>query len=290
VKRSFLLALVLACGNDPRVDPSAPPPVPDRPVARDAGATTGDANASRYVGVLAAEGAVEIAPRVAGVLAQVNVRPGDVVKAGDIVAEMDPTELRDQLRAAQAASAAASAGAKQAAVDLDEAIHKVTVETKAVQEGISAQTVLDAAKSDVNRKRAALEAAIARRSAEAVRAQIVSDQVANTGLRAPFDGTVAERYRDPGNRVEAGGRIVKIVGNGNMRLRFAVPVDVAKTLKIGSRVSATVETVSAPISAVIKQVPPAQDPASGLIFVEAELDGASRELRHGLAAWVKPPT
>ena len=110
----------------------------------------------------------------------------------------------------------------------------------------------------------------------------------DTDLRAPFAGTVANRYRDAGNRVEAGTPIVKLVGHGSMRLMFAVPPQLAKQIAVGQRVIATVDTITAPVAAIIKQVPPTLDPASGRIIVEAELvEAANTQLRAGLGATVK---
>ena len=102
------------------------------------------------------------------------------------------------------------------------------------------------------------------------------------------DGTVAMRFRDPGSTVAPGAPIVRIVGRGGPRLRFAVPPDRARTLTLGTKVTAKVDTIATPVTAVVQQVSPALDPASGLILVEAEIEAPSAELRPGLAAVVKP--
>jgi RND family efflux transporter MFP subunit len=283
VKR--LLLLLAACGGDPT--PQAPP----RPVHADARlAATADASPQRFTGVLSAAEVVDITPRVAGVIAKVTVGAGDRVEAGQIVAEMDPMQLREELRAAEAALAAASAATRQAAVDVEDARRKLVLETKAVASGVSAQTQLDEARLGVKRAEAAVERAHSSQAAEAARAQNAKDQLTNSGLKAPFAGTVEKRYRDAGNRVEAGQPIVRIVGHGKMRLRFAVPPELVKRVPVGAAVTATIDTIAHSIPATVKQVSPAVDPASGLILVEAELNDAQAELRTGLAAWVEPPS
>ena len=77
--------------------------------------------------------------------------------------------------------------------------------------------------------------------------------MADTALRAPFAGTVAMRFHDAGNRVEAGEPIARIVGDGKMTLRFAVPPEHARAITVDSRVIATVNTIATPITATIKQ-------------------------------------
>src|SRR5439155_25398819 len=112
--RALALTFVLvACGT-----PSAPTPMPQNtPVATHA--AVADAAAARgFVGVITAAESVDIAPRFQGVVATVLVRPGDAVKAGQIVAEMDRKTMQEELRAAEAAYGAAAAANRQADVDV----------------------------------------------------------------------------------------------------------------------------------------------------------------------------
>ncbi|MBK7538666.1 MAG: hypothetical protein IPI49_25520 [Myxococcales bacterium] len=58
----------------------------------------------------------------------------------------------------------------------------------------------------------------------------------------------------------------------------------------GLQVLATIDTVSSPVAATVRQVSPVLDPASGLLFVEAELAPQAEQasaLRPGLAAAVR---
>jgi membrane fusion protein, multidrug efflux system len=284
----MVLLAIVACSGDPR--PEAPPKPPPRIDAGPGHAQPSPDAALQFVGVTSAAEVVDISPRVAGVIAKVHVNTGDPVAAGQVVAEMDPMQLKEELRAAQAALGAASAATRQASVDLEDARRKLALETKAVAGGISAQTQLDEAKLGVKRAEAALERAYSSQAAEAARAQTAKDQLTNSGLKAPFAGKVEKRYLDAGNRVEAGGPIVRIVGLGKMRLRFAVPPDLAKLVPVGVRVTATIQTVAQPVSATVKQITPAVDPASGMILVEAELNDSQTTLSSGLPAWVAPPT
>jgi RND family efflux transporter MFP subunit len=279
----LVLVVLVACSGD------APPGVvdpPPRAPPRDA-AVTVDAPPPSFVGVLTASQSVDIAPRVAGMIKDVRVGLGDRVAEGQVVVEMDPVQLREELRAAEAAHAAAIAGLRQAQVDLEDARRKLALETKAVERGVSPTQNVDEARLGVRRAEAAVERARSTQAAEAARAATTREHVANASLRAPFAGTVALRTRDPGNRVEAGQTIVRIVGHGGMRLRLALPPQLARDVAIGTIVMASIETVDRPIPATIKQIAPNLDPASGMIFVEAELDRADADsLQAGLGARV----
>lgn len=278
-----LLLLLAACSVDkaPVQAPPAPTSVANRAVV--------DATAApaEFVGVLAAAQSVDIAPRAAGVVVKIDVATGDHVTMGQVVAEMDPVGLQEELRAAEAALGAATAAHRQAIVDVEDAKRKVVLETQAVADGVSAKAVLEEAKFAVKRAEAAEQKAAATQAAEASRVQTARDHVGETQLRAPFDGAIAQRYRDAGSRIDAGAAVVRIVGNGGMHLRFAVPPDRARALMVGAKVTAAVDTVTSPVAGTIKQISPTIDAASGMVIVEAELADTGA-LRPGLAARVKP--
>ncbi|MCX5742059.1 MAG: biotin/lipoyl-binding protein, partial [Proteobacteria bacterium] len=80
-----------------------PPPQLHPEVARDASVAAPDAAPIRLIGVLTAAESVDIAPRVAGVILKVNVAAGDPIVAGQVIVEMDPMQLQEELRAAEAA-------------------------------------------------------------------------------------------------------------------------------------------------------------------------------------------
>ena len=283
----WLLPLLVACGGD-----RAPAPAP-REAPRDARVATAPADAAGargYVGVITASDSVDIAPRFQGVVATIDVRVGDTVVANQVVASMDKKSMQEELRAAEAALGASIAAKRQAEVDVDDARRKVALETKAVADGVSPRTILEEAQFGLKRAQAASERASSTVAAESSHVQTARDHVSDTALRAPTAGTVAMRFKDPGATVPAGGAILRIVGRGGLRLRFAVPPDEAHLLAAGGIVHAMIETIATPVDATIRQVAPALDQASGMIILEAELSPdatASAQLRPGLAARVK---
>ncbi len=283
-----LLLVLAACGGDrspeptPKVAPGdarAAMPVVDAPAV-----------SRGYVGVIAASDSVDIAPRFQGVVATIVVRVGDTVTANQVVASMDQKSMQEELRAAEAALGAAGAARRQAEVDVEDGRRKVALETKAVADGVSPRTALEEAQFGLKRAQAAAERAASTVAAESSHVQTARDHVSDLALRAPTAGTVAMRFKDPGATVPAGGAILRIVGRGGLRLRFAVPPEEAHAFALGVAVHATIETIAAPIDATIKQVSPALDQASGMIIIEAEMApdaAAAALLRPGLAARVR---
>ena len=173
----WFLWLLLGCGQ--RTE--AVPVTVDPPKPRDAGVARPDAPL-RLVGVVTAAESVDITPRIAGVISKVNVAAGDVVEKDQVIAEMDPATLQEELRAAQAAVGAASAARRQAKVDVEDANRTIKSETTAVAQGVSPTNALDDAKFKLKRAEAALEKASSTLAAEASRAQTAKDHVTETAI------------------------------------------------------------------------------------------------------------
>src|SRR5439155_4999250 len=131
--------------------------------------------------------------------------------------------------------------------------------TKMVADGVSPRVNLDEAQLALKRAEAAASKAQSAVAQESSHVQTARDHLAELALRAPSEGTVAMRFKDPGATVAAGGAIVRIVGHGGLRLRFAVPPEQGRTLGLGTTVHATVDTLSQPVTATIRQVSPALD-------------------------------
>jgi len=284
MKRLILIALV-ACsdrGAPARHDGGS---AIVKPATADAATT-----APSFVGVITAADSVDIAPRFQGVVATIQVRVGDAVTEGQVVAEMDQKSMQEELRAAEAALGAAAAARRQADVDLEDARRKLQLETKAVAQGVSPSVNVDEAKLAVKRAQATVQKASSTVAAESSHVQTARDHVTDTALRAPSSGTVAMRFKDPGATVASGAPILRIVGQGALRLRFALPPDRAQVVIPGTTVHATIDTIAHPVAAVVRQVSPTIDPASGMIIVEAELasdPAVTSQLRPGLAATVR---
>lgn len=289
--RSWLLAVYAGCSilcggcdvNGPSTGRGS------SPIARSTPANQATKDRS-LVGVIVAAESVEITPLIAGTLREVIPREGDRVTAGDIVARMETASARELAASARAALAAADAATDQANVEVQHAKRKVEEERRAVASGLSAAQTLQDAESGLQLAEAVLKRSQANRRAEAARAQAVQLALEQTELRTPITGIVERRYVDGGNRVAAGSPILRIANQHDALVRFAAPPDTANDLPLGTELLVRVETLSAPVSAVVTQVAPTIDSASRMIFVEAKIISESEvSLRSGLAAWVNKP-
>lgn len=277
----LLGALAAGCGDDRR----ARPPTPFAPVAPDERKALPAVTAA-WVGVITSAEAVDVAPRFDGVIATVEVRPGDEVAAGDVLATLDPRPAREEQVAAAAAAREAHARTRRARIEVDRARHKLDVERGGLAAGTTAPvTVEDARLALRAAEAAAAEVSAAAKEAD-TRVERAAARLAETSLRAPFAGSIGARYHDPGAVVGPTVPVVRVIGGGGKRLRFAVSPDEATRLRPGTRVTASLAG-GAMLDAIIETVSPVIDQPSQQVFVEAALD-ASATVTPGQAVDVRP--
>lgn len=188
------------------------------------------------IGTVEARRSYLIGPTTAGRVRKVSVDVGDTVKAGQLLAEMDPVDLDERLAAldasiARAGSAAAAVEAQRkdalakrdlAAinarryVDLGE---KNFISAGVVEGKLQEQTSADAAVSGADANLAAARQDLKRLAAE--RAGLLQ-QRDNVRLLAPSDGVVVSRDAESGSTVVAGQAVLRLIEPSSLwvKVRF----------------------------------------------------------------------
>lgn len=141
------------------------------------------------IGTVTALQTVTVKPRVDGQLDQVGFTEGQDVKAGQVLARIDPRTLQAQFAQAQAQKAKDQASLANARVDLGRY-------TRLIAEDASTQQQVDTQKALV----AQLDAQVRTDDAQIAYART---QLAFTTITAPIGGRVGARLVDPGNIVHA---------------------------------------------------------------------------------------
>jgi len=185
------------------------------------------------IGTVEARRAYLVGPTVAGRVRRVEVDVGDAVKAGQLLAEMDPVDLdervsaldaaltrsrsviavaRAQLEDAQARRALAAITA-QRYVDLgaQDFMSAGAVEAK-LQERTSADSALSAAEANLDAARQDAQRLAAERAA-------LRQQRDNVRLLAPADGVVVSRDAEAGSTVVAGQAVLRLIEPASLWVR-----------------------------------------------------------------------
>jgi membrane fusion protein (multidrug efflux system) len=201
-----------------------------------------------YIGVLVPPEAADLASRQDGKLMEVRVKVGQKVKKNAILALFDTRMLKHELQAAQAQAGAAADQARRRGGTIEVAGQKVAI----VAEGdrASAQFEASAAGARVEQLKAALELA---------------------EIRAPFDGAVTVVYTGAGNYLKAGTPIVRVIGDGTLRLRFCIPDENVIKPPVKSQVDARLKNGRL-LRATVESHSPEIETTSHCIFTDAVVD------------------
>ena len=225
------------------------------------------ASVIEFSGPLVAPQTAVVRAKAGGTLVTLAVAEGSRVKAGQLLATIDATEVAARLAERQALVESARAATAQA-----ERTHQNN-QRLADQQFIST-TALD-------QSRAALDAARAQERAALAQLDTVRAVSRDNRIVAPIAGIVAKRHAVAGEKVSAEQNIVTIVDLSTLELAGSVGTHEVSQLAAGTPVQVKVEGVEAAVAGKIARIAPAAEPGTRSIGVTIELPNPDERLRAG---------
>jgi len=228
-------------------------------------------------GTLKAVDWAAVKARVAGELIGLTVREGDTVKAGQVIARIDPIEYRSRMRQAQeqADSARAQAEVAQRTYDNNKAL---------VDQGFISRTALDTSQSNLN-------AALATHRAALAAVEVARKSLDDTVLKSPITGQVAQRLAQSGERVAVDTKVIEVVDLSRIEVEATLAAADSVAVRVGQRAALQIEGGSANdpksgernVGATVVRVNPSAQAGSRSVLVYLQLD-RSTGFRQGLFA------
>ncbi|HMA12989.1 MAG TPA: efflux RND transporter periplasmic adaptor subunit [Steroidobacteraceae bacterium] len=211
-------------------------------------ATQADLHPGVYgIGTVEARHAYSVGPIQAGRLLRVLVDQGDRVKAGQLLAEIDPVDLRQRAEAAGSAAARARQAAQAAQAQVAEADSRARLAQAnseryqaLYRQNFVAREMVDSRSHEAAAAGAALAAARANAAAaqrEIGRAEAelrgVDQLRSSLKLVSPVDGVVTAREAEPGTTVVAGQAVLRLADPASTWVRARVDQARAAGVAVG---------------------------------------------------------
>jgi RND family efflux transporter MFP subunit len=227
---------------------------------------------------------VELRTTVEGLIDKVNVRRGDSVRRGQVLAEL-------QSRAEKLAVASAKFRAGMEG-QIDTSQSRIAYATKKLaraeelhrQNMVSAQS-RDDADAELRLANAELKAAMENRDLARIEQQRAEEQLAMRTLVSPFDGVVIDRLLNPGDLAESGsGRkaVLKLAQIDPLRVDIILPGALFGKIRAGARVVVLPQGDAVRHSATVSMVDKVVDAASGTLVARVDLPNRDGKIPSGV--------
>lgn len=225
----------------------------------------------KVTGSLEPQSQTQLASQVSGRVVAVLARPGDAIREGDVLLQLDTESLTIQLN-----QQTSTAEATRAQLVLAES--QLSRTTDLIERGLAASSGIEQAQSSVDALRANLAA---------LEGQVEAAQIAlqNATLKAPMDGIISERSVRPGQSVQQGAALFTIVDLSTLELNASAPVGSSAQLAPDQAVTITVEGLTdQTFAGTVDRINPIALAGTRSIPVYITLENSGGLLRGGMFA------
>ncbi|MEP6966351.1 MAG: efflux RND transporter periplasmic adaptor subunit [Polaromonas sp.] len=248
---AFLLA---ACSRP------APPEEPVRAVKVIMIGSSGISATHEYAGEVRARVESRLGFRVGGKIIKRQAELGQRVKAGQVLAQLDPQDYRLAFDAARAQVDAAATNRNLAAADYRR------------YKELKDQSFISGA--ELERRDATLKAAQAQLQQARSQLAVQGNQAGYAVLSADVSGVVTAIEAEPGQVVAAGAPVVRIAADGVRDVVFSVPEDKVAGIKVGAPVTMRVWAQTADLKGRVREVAASSDPVTRTYAVKVSIDAS----------------
>lgn len=197
-----------------------------------------------------AENRVQVLAEGVGECISLNAEEGDRVQAGQVLAQLDPTEIK------------ATIG--QTEVQVRQSKTSYDIAEKSLTQGIGSKAERDNARFAHEQALAALE--------------MQKVQLEKLTVKAPISGVITMRNVQLGQMVAGGAPLFSIVDPASFMLTISVPERELARLKEGQIAKVTIDALGADeFDAAVRRINPGVDPISGTVKVTLDFDEATRD-------------
>ena len=270
MKKKFLALIltssVLLVGCNKEVEPPKPPVV--KVVHVNAANAASEEN---FSGVVRGRYETNLSFQVGGKIITRDVQTGSRVRAGEVLMTLDPKDIVEQARSADAQVASTQAQLQLAKANFDRY-------SELYREDAVAAAVLDQYRTQYDAAKASYDAAVAQ-------SQQSRNALDYTTLTANADGVISAVNAEVGQVVAAGQNVLTLVQTRELEVVVDVPENKISTIQIGQRVSINFWATNDIMTGTVREISPMADPASRTFSVKISLPEV-RNIQLGMTAGI----
>lgn len=241
----------------------------------------------QVVGNLVGAQTVEVAPKVSGRLQAVEVRIGDPVRRGQLIALVEDQEIREQVKQAEASYQVSQATIRQREADLKFAETNLDRSRSLFERQLLPKQALDDAEARFQSAAAQLDLARAQFAQSTSRLDELRITLGNTRIVSPVDGFVGRRRLDAGAFVNSNAPVVDVVDIRTVRMVVNLVERDIRRISVGAPADVDVDAYPGEVfRGRIARVAPVLDPATRTAEMEIEVPNADFRLKPGMYARV----
>lgn len=294
--RTYMAAWMLSCVSGlavaaPATAARAPSGEAPLPVPASVSGAPRPGAPSSFLGVVIPHESVDLTSKFEGRLERLEVDVGDHVQQGAVLARLDVRPLAQDLAAARANLQGSRAEEQAAGLALAEAREKKGryFTPRSLELGVYSEEELAKIRYEESTALARLEAARARSLEQQARVVELEQNVGDAVLVAPFSGVIATRPVSPGARIAAGQPILRLLGTGGQKIRFAVPEEQARQLAPGAPLRLSIDQPGVTLAGHVESIAPEVDAAARMVFAIATFETPPPDtVATGMVAHVQP--
>ena len=220
-------------------------------------AVTNAASEENYSGTVRGRYETNLSFQVSGKIISRNVQTGSRVNAGEVLMTLDPKDIVEQSRSAEAQVASTRAQLQLAKTNLDR--YSELFKADAI-----AAAVLDQYKTQYDAAQAAYNAAVAQ-------ARQSQNALEYTTLTANADGVISAVNAEVGQVISAGQSVLTLVQTNELEVAVDIPENKISAVQIGQPCAITFWATNDSVSGTIREISPMADSTARTFTVKISL-------------------
>jgi RND family efflux transporter MFP subunit len=205
---------------------------------------------------------------VEGRVLLVDIRPGNKVEKGQVLAHLDSRDLQSRLAEQRARFASVQAQ------------YELAERTLRRNEELLARKFISVASLD--NSRSSLDSNRENMKAQEALVGLAKQALDKSTIRSPLTGIVSERWVEPGQAVTPGTRLFSLVDLSEMELVANVPIGDIGSIHAGQSIQLQVSGFGASATGKVERIAPTADPSTRMIPIYIHIPNPGFELKGGM--------